>query len=615
MARISCYSLIFALSLSCSRGSAAGRRLQDISEQQGQIWGRCQHYDFWLDTGCSLLGEMCSDYLSDGPEWSDLQITLAGLTPSNFSGEENATINYLQFWAPRQSQTFYDPRASPVGASVYANMSAAYPQFGDLDFNGGNVRVDENGAATIRVQIPAAFLVAEGLIAYPSILLRTCSGSNWIDASENYILFLPGGPVLIAASSTDRTIISDFGYVDPAAMLWPIGFGNITDDRVIGKLRAPWAQTSPESENSSSMTLASDPIYINRTFEATTTEPGDSSTVPLDVEVEMLLDLLDDEAPTAVGVKPLSQATLESSPIYYCNSRGMFYDTFSGSCLENCTANSEESAGQCVLSAELSANTTFCIMSWDLQLACMKAADASCFGGNQLGVLHAARLAIASQLHVPFEEVLTVGWSFTADARRLSNYTLQTGTFQAVLVSKRLQKEDVEAALQDFLKFPDDATELFGVPVTHVGEVQMSHDVATAFQSGRWYTVSEGDDPYETVYHSSAENWHTIHGVTRAEGPAASTSRKGNFLTWIIFDLWNRNWSWVSVLSVLLMLMMLSSFTCLALWWFLLGGKHSEGIIEQLPIATITANPVLGSNPVILGSVWNVPQKHKQIFP
>ncbi|CAE8604973.1 unnamed protein product, partial [Polarella glacialis] len=79
-----------------------------------------------------------SNYYSTGPADADLEITLGNLTAAK-PGDEV----HVQWWAPRASETTWNPLQSIDGCSVYWRMSRAYPKYDESDFNGGNVKVNE----------------------------------------------------------------------------------------------------------------------------------------------------------------------------------------------------------------------------------------------------------------------------------------------------------------------------------------------------------------------------------------------------------------------------------------------------------------------------------------
>ena len=50
-------------------------------------------------------------------------------------------VSLLRLWLLVRTQTAYNPLSTVDGVSVYESIGAAFPAFGDPDFNGGNVLV------------------------------------------------------------------------------------------------------------------------------------------------------------------------------------------------------------------------------------------------------------------------------------------------------------------------------------------------------------------------------------------------------------------------------------------------------------------------------------------
>ncbi|CAE8690656.1 unnamed protein product, partial [Polarella glacialis] len=181
-----------------------GRKLWNWAAES-HIWGRCERWDAAV-TGCTLHNESrCSDHLSSGPENPDLEITLGNLTPSR-----NGSDVHLQWWAPRKSEVPWNPQDNDLtGCAVYWDMLKAYPRYNASDFNGGNVRVSENGEATLRVHSPATYLVGRMWVATPHIHLRLCSNESFAHTKQDAVIFTGEGVYAVGTQTySDLTIVN-----------------------------------------------------------------------------------------------------------------------------------------------------------------------------------------------------------------------------------------------------------------------------------------------------------------------------------------------------------------------------------------------------------------------
>jgi len=195
--------------------STSSRRAQSATWEMeyGYLWGTC--VDEWdnATTQC-LLGDthQCSSHLSEGPADADVEITLGGLPPSGGTAE---TEVHLQWWGTTRSEFDYHALDGPLGAGIFVNMHDAYPLYNSSEFNGGNVRVNENGEATIRVASMASYLVYQW-IAFPHIHLRVCTGEHFVHYTPETVYFHWDGPILWAhCDAGDFTILSSRRYTPP----------------------------------------------------------------------------------------------------------------------------------------------------------------------------------------------------------------------------------------------------------------------------------------------------------------------------------------------------------------------------------------------------------------
>ncbi|CAK9065859.1 unnamed protein product [Durusdinium trenchii] len=125
----------------------------------------------------------------------DMEITLGNLTPST---PDNPV--HLAWWAPRKSQTAWNPHLNLAGCAVYPHMNFAYPKYDDEDFNGGNLQVGSNGQVTIRFRAPSTYFVSTW-ISVPHVHLRLCSNDTFAHTTQDAIVFVKDGPELVAGEA------------------------------------------------------------------------------------------------------------------------------------------------------------------------------------------------------------------------------------------------------------------------------------------------------------------------------------------------------------------------------------------------------------------------------
>mmetsp|Transcript_130335 Transcript_130335/g.325095 ORF Transcript_130335/g.325095 Transcript_130335/m.325095 type:complete len:593 (-) Transcript_130335:389-2167(-) len=452
------------------RSSAAGgwlRSSRRLDHAEGEyIWGIC---DDWTHnvTGCSLDDDMkCSSYLSPGPEDADVEIMIHQLPPS-VEGKEV----HLHWWSPRKSPFEYDPLKSPHGCAVYWDMRKAYPKHDEAEFNGGNVRVSENGTAMIRVRQPSTYRVHRWVL-YPHIHIRLCSGENFAHAHPDQVFFSRGGPIYVRGvhghnHSAARQMLEKAMY---AAGHEPSG------------PRETSSTLEPSSSSLDGDELAQVP---NNAGDGGTDGILLSDTSGLD-------DLRIQDAKEALDLD-----ALEFSPVYQCLLEGTFFSYYSSKCVESCPPEAEVHVGQCVRKNSAATAVTLKAV-WALDLAC----DETCWHDKLTVTLHHVRIAVADQLRIPFQEVehASLGLALAA-SRRLSDGT----EIQEAMLQVRVQSRRVEAAvdgplLKALLGRPEDASWLLGFDV---------HGVSVASEE-EWkeegYTVlTDSSDPYSQAYNDEVK--------------------------------------------------------------------------------------------------------------
>lgn len=446
------------------RGS---RRLWDIAAREKHIWGRCDRWDAKV-SGCELNSEYkCSDRISQGPEQYDMEIVLGNLTPSRPDHPV-----HLAWWAPQKSQTAWNPHDSLEGCAVYRDMNEAYPDFTDPNFNGGNLVVSETGRVTIRVQNPATYFVTHW-ISVPHIHLRLCSNDTFAHTTQDAIIFVRNGAELVAGeagSSLQIVSVKNYTWAERP------GTGNVSDTGIAGIL--VW----------------------RREGTTTTLAPGQIQQLVEDTMDRMNLD------------------ALEFSPIYQCFENDQLYDHFTADCTTSCGGGAEVAHGQCVRPARFSESSVVGI--WQLMGTCNEA----CWSQWKNVTLHDARLALADLLDVPFQEITRVSMTFHASAgRRLS--TDKLATFQIMVTTKRLPKNDINTLMRTFLTDSAVAADVMNFPVSEVTMTNMN-------DRGEWSNVETGSgdrtdviddrtDPYQGAYDEKEprNNWQTIGGIPTGDLP------------------------------------------------------------------------------------------------
>eukprot|EP00930_Biecheleria_cincta_P083734 TRINITY_DN73245_c0_g1_i1.p1 TRINITY_DN73245_c0_g1~~TRINITY_DN73245_c0_g1_i1.p1 ORF type:complete len:574 (+),score=107.84 TRINITY_DN73245_c0_g1_i1:27-1748(+) len=426
------------------------RKLWDEAALHNHIWGRCSRWDANI-SGCKFHSHKCTDYLSDGPPNSDIEIILSNLTASKPGNEV-----HLQWWAPRKSPSAWNPLTSPVGCAVYHKMNDAYPLYNASDFNGGNARVNETGEVTIRFRSPATYFVTNW-ISVPHVHLRICSNDAHASTRQDAIIFTKNGVELVGGeegSSLNLKKVTSLTTSTDAP-----GTSTTRDAGVVGTL-------------------------VFKEEGATTTVKPNAA----DSRQKIIDDARED------------LAALEFSPIYQCFEQGQFYDAFIADCADDCTGAAVLSQGQCVRSENQAEAATLSSI-WELHATC----NTKCWETWRNVTLHNARLALAGQLDIPFQEVTRAALVFHGEnsgGRRLS--AEQKGTLQLQVSTKRLPAEEAESLMRTFLTPQSDTSEIFNFVVSQISQPTMATDGEWKEMSNGGTVVTDymgnGNDPYQSAY-------------------------------------------------------------------------------------------------------------------
>mmetsp|Transcript_130253 Transcript_130253/g.259804 ORF Transcript_130253/g.259804 Transcript_130253/m.259804 type:complete len:591 (+) Transcript_130253:76-1848(+) len=471
----------------------AGRQLFHWSTQRRTIWGHCDHLDREI-TGCHVQGS-CSDYLSPGPEDADVEVTLAGLPASTASNPV-----HLHWWAARRSPSAWNPLESPKGAAVYRSMTDAYPKFFEPAFNGGNVLVDNNGQATIRVRAPAAYMVPPYL-AIPNIKLRLCQNTTFMQHVADKFVFgmkeqwLETGPktrgmkILHMKKYSPRPGTPRPNASQPlSALNWkklqPIPHGYIYNCK-----RRKSTEIIPDPVTTAMVTTTTVAATASTGAIATTMAitPAATTTMVKQPPIQGL-DALDLEA----ARDALDLDALEFSPVYICLSRGQVFDHFTDDCANSCSEGTVAKHGQCVRPLTKK-GTVLLSADWQLQLVC----SPTCTLDKTNMTLHGLRLSIAGHLDVPFQEIEDVVYGYEKlGARRLASTTNRVLHLRVMVRTGRLLKTDGTVLLTTWLSGEDHASELLGLQVKGVSN--------TGTGTGSGFTqegnIGAKNDPYAPAY-------------------------------------------------------------------------------------------------------------------
>lgn len=458
----------------------APRKLWKQASDLEHVWGTCERWDSRV-SGCTFKSNKCGDRLSDGPDGADLVITLANLTASTPS-----QAVHLQWWAPRASESAWNPTESSDGCAVYWRMRYAYPKFTDDDYNGGNVRVNEMGEATIRVKAPATYFVSRW-ISVPHIHLRLCSNESFGHFNQDAIVFHDG----VQMAAGDRG--AQMRIKSVVNLTWAADTGNIQnikDQYIAGILvlkdKRPDAGHHADGNGERQQTTTTPMIMDPST---TSIAPTVTQSSPNNTKIQIIEDAKDD----------MNLDALEFSPVYQCFEQGEFFDHYTGDCASECSDSQGIANGQCVRQA-VQPEASIIDGVWEMRADC----NDECWRTWKNVTMHYTRLAMADLLDIPFQEVDKVSFSFEqlVSGRRLA--TGRRASLQLQVQTKRLDKSEAKTLMSLFLSSPAVASEIFNFPVGEVTMTSISTD-------GTWQDTSKGttvvtdyldndNDPYQSAY-------------------------------------------------------------------------------------------------------------------
>lgn len=421
----------------------------------------------------------CSAHLSDGPADADVQVHLAGLTPS--TAERKA---YLHWWSPRRSVSVYDPLAGPVNCSVYSSMVQAYAQYDAADFNGGNVLVSESGEAVIRFRSPATYFVWKWT-ATPHVHLRICNGEeagrhgghggHGHGHHGKHHKFRPGKQSLMLAeqgpwiSSKDNQmrVVEAKPYAGRDASAVPVSTAGSSPIGIIAGVDCR------DRCSRNSIALVEQPT--------TTTLSAERRSVMIESAREALnLD------------------ALEFSPVYSCLLQEEFFDQFTDGCVDTCRSGATIARGQCVRPT-LEVRAANVSASWKLSMQ----ADDSAWQQAKNVSLHTLRLSIAGLLDIPFQEVeVTVGFADAAAARRLVDVPWRETHVQATVNTQRMTAGQADRLLRQFGQDADTMSEILGFPVSFTATASAPPPRDRLRNAS---TMGQSSDPYDPAYSAAEE--------------------------------------------------------------------------------------------------------------
>lgn len=510
-------ALISALSLAATAeahgGLRSGRSLFSYSQVAQHIWGRCDQLDRGM-TGCSLGSDVkCMDHLSDGPDDADVEIHLGNLPPSTIDEEV-----HLQWWSPRRSPTRYEPLVSPLGVTVYRCMADAYAKFFEPHFNGGNVRVSENGTAVIRVRAPATYFVWKYL-AVPHIHLRLCRGESFAqNVSDAFYFGLNDTWVSTGSQESEIQVLATRPYNATAPKLESPTIPrpeavivSIIDNRErttsldpsTTTLAPVASSTTPLEPNTSSLAPVAS-SSSSTTPEATTPSTTPEATTPEATTPQPTPTEPEDPARGATidaARDALDLDALEFSPVYLCLLEEQFFDHFTSDCVESCAQDAALVNGQCVRQ-ETEESPVSLQATWKLEVQCGQ----RCWHDKKNQTLHNIRLSIAGLLDVPFQEVEQVSVSFLlpSDGRRLSAFSsTRTGYLEARVSTRRVRDEVGKQMLDGYLEDAAFASQLLGMDVRSVEQV-VTGSVEITDANSETLIMGTDNDPYAPAYDEAA---------------------------------------------------------------------------------------------------------------
>lgn len=337
-------------------------------------------------------------------------------------------------------------------------MNDAYPLYNASDFNGGNARVNENGEVTLRFQSPSTYFVTHW-ISVPHVHLRVCSNDSHAHTTKDAIVFTKNGVELVGGEQGSTMHLKR--VTNLTAFTHALGSGTVLSAEVAGTL------TFKEEGAATSTTLSPD--------------DGRQKIID-DAKDRMNLD------------------ALEFSPVYQCFEQGQLFDHFTGDCTDSCSDSVALAHGQCVR-AESESEAATLSSTWALKANC----NSKCWETWKNVTLHNARLALAGQLDIPFQEVTKAALVFQGDdsgGRRLSEE--RKGVLQLQVSTKRLPSKEAERLIRTFLPSQSETGEIFNFAVSEISMTGMD-------AAGTWKDMTNGNtvvtdymgndnDPYQSAY-------------------------------------------------------------------------------------------------------------------
>lgn len=471
------------------------RQLQGQRTRQAPFMSVCQSWDAWV-TGCQRGSQnFCVDYLNEGPSNSDIEITLGNLTASTPGNEVR-----MQWWAPRASPTRWNPLDTLTGCSVYYSFTYAWPNFGSPDFNGGSVRVKEDGTATLRVRAPSTYFVSH-YIATPTVRFRLCSNGSASADTTQAVLFTPVGILMYGLGAEGESSVQ---ILTTKNLTWTTrpGEGNRTDQAIAGVLVVRNADGADTSTTVATTTSSHDegPLMsvtdLRSTTQANGPTAGTTTAAPTSSQVSQ------DQALIVQAKEQMTAQALEFSPVYQCFAQNKFYDQFTADCTDKCSDNTVVVSGQCVSPTIPNTNTTLRGV-WMMTIDC----DEACWAERGKVALHYSRLALAYGLKIPFEEVTTVGMSFPSSSSRRMGHSpghSRLANFQIMVSSQRVDVSTGLSILQMSMKDPVQCTRVFGFPVLQVAMTSLTPDNNWQDMSAGSTVLNRGTDIFQSTYERSA---------------------------------------------------------------------------------------------------------------
>lgn len=377
--------------------------------------------------------EACSTATSDGPKDATIEVRIGNLPPS--TAEQPL---YLSWWAARKSATSYSPLTEPFKAEVYSSGKYAYADYGDLDFNGGRVRVSEGGEATVRVQTPATYKGHRGgnSVRDPHVHFSIC-GHHGRPKKIKFTsrgVEIQGGCRRRSSDTVSYTVLS------------------------VRDLNAGMEQGSNVAE-----VVAPQEVQTKLTEtpekEAQEKEAQAKITVTPDKEVQ------EKEAQAKMTETPEKDwDAIEFSPVYECLEGTELFDQFSSTCSSQCPAHADVAHGQCVRKKVTEAAKVTIGASWQLHLDC----NDKCWADVVPTSRHMVRLAVADHLDITFQEASIV------KLRRDSASPTTHAHLRVKVKTDRLDEGLGSSLMASFLPNASVVSDLLGLTVHAVEQVDTS---------------------------------------------------------------------------------------------------------------------------------------------